>query len=112
MSGCEACEGCCGGCGALVLAPAEVEMLKMLAQIPFLPVARWADSPAPIYLGEEGPEESSLVLECLEKRGLISIDFDQPLSGFAYGDYPVRGSFALTARGQQVLDLLEIQGAD
>ncbi len=112
MSGCEACKGCCGGCGALVLAPAEVEMLKMLAQIPFLPVARRADSPAPIYLGEEEPEESSLVLECLEKRGLISIDFDQPLSGFAYGDYPVRGSFALTARGQQVLELLEIQGAD
>jgi len=28
----------------------------------------------------------------------------------AYKDYPVHGSIALTQRGQQVLELLEVQG--
>jgi hypothetical protein len=44
---------------------------------------------------------------------LISIDYDMPLKG-AYGDaylpYPVRGSFALTAKGQEVAEILELQG--
>ena len=51
-----------------------------------------------------------LALLCLEKKGLISLDYDQPLGGCDYGAYPLRGSFALTARGQRVLELLEIQG--
>jgi hypothetical protein len=56
-----------------------------------------------------------LILQCLEKRGLISIDYDMPLKG-AYGDayapYRVRGSFALTAKGQEILELLELQGIE
>ena len=53
----------------------------------------------------------SLLLEVLEKKGLISVDYDKPLGGFdGYGDYPVKGSMALTQRGQQVLELLEYQG--
>ena len=69
----------------------------------------------PVYLEDEdySVEEYSLILQCLEKRGLISIDYDQPLKGFcenAYAAYPIRGSFALTARGQQVVELLELQG--
>ena len=53
------------------------------------------------------------ILQCLQKRGLISIDYDLPLKGFAgrtYEVYPIRGSFALTARGQRVVELLEMQG--
>ena len=30
----------------------------------------------------------------------------------AYASYPVRGSFALTQRGQQVVELLDVQGID
>ena len=55
----------------------------------------------------------SLILQCLEKKGLISLDYDKPLRGFdekAYEAYPIRGSMALTERGQKVMELLEYQG--
>ena len=116
--GCGGCCGNCGGCGStLVLAEEEIAMLRLLGQIPFLPVARSAASTDPVYLeeGELSPEKSSLALQCLAKRGLISIDFDQPLKG-AYGPqydaYPIKGSIALTILGQQALDLLEVQGVE
>ncbi|MBQ7817752.1 MAG: hypothetical protein IJ388_03035 [Oscillospiraceae bacterium] len=117
MSGCKNCSGNCQSCsgcsGALTLTEGEISILQQLGQIPFLPVARKADDMTPIC-PECPSEEHSLILQCLEKKQLISIDYDAPLKGCdnaAYGNYPVRGSFALTARGQQVLELLEIQGA-
>lgn len=119
MSGCGNCSGnceSCGGCsGALVLNEGELRMLQSLAQVPFLPVARRADDFVPVYLEETDytVEEYSLILQCLEKKQLIAIDYTAPLKGSdlsAYTAYPVRGSFALTARGQQVLDILYIQG--
>lgn len=119
MSGCGGCCGSCGSCGAsggcMELTMGEIEMLRLLAQIPFLPVARKLGDDTPAYLedGEKTREEYSLILQCLEKRGLISIDYDKPLKG-AYGEcyapYPIRGSFALTERGQRVVELLELQG--
>ena len=116
--GCGGCCGNCGGCGStLVLTAEEITVLRLFAQIPFLPVARSASSMEPVYLeeGELSPEKSSLALQCLAKRGLISIDYSAPLKGFddsAYADYPIRGSFALTERGQRVLELLEWQGLE
>ena len=97
------------------LSRGEIEMLLTLGQIPFLPVARKMGEDIPVYLEDDRctQEEYSLILQCLEKRGLISIDYTQPLKGFddsAYAAYPVRGSFALTERGQRVLELLELQG--
>lgn len=124
MSGCTGCSGgcggCCGNCGscaAMELAEEEIDILRQLGQIPFLPVARRADTMEPHCFEpcKWTQERYSLALQCLEKRGLISIDYDQPLSG-AYGaeydPYPVRGSFALTARGQQAVELLDIQGIE
>lgn len=116
--GCGGCCGNCGGCGStLVLTPEEITMLRLLGQIPFLPVARSAASMEPVYLeeGELSPDESSQALQRMEKRGLISIDYDQPLKGGyspAYDAYPIRGSIALTILGQQALELLEIQGVE
>ena len=119
MSGCNGCCGSCGSCGnsggCMELTAGEIEMLQTLAQIPFLPVARKLGEDIPVYLEDtkRPAEEYSLILQCLEKRGLISIDYDKPLKSFndaAYSAYPIRGSFALTQRGQQVLDLLELQG--
>lgn len=115
MSGCEKCCGSCGGCGELILSEGEIRLLQKLSQIPFLPVARQADLAEPIYLEDtdRSVEEYSLILQCLEKRGLICVDFDKPLKGLsstAYDAYPIRGSFALTAKGQAVAELLEIQG--
>ena len=119
MGGCGNCSGNCGSCGGcggcLELTEGEVKMLLTLGQIPFLPVARRMDDDIPVYLEDEeySREEYSLILQCLEKRGLISIDYDKPLKSFddrAYRVYPVRGSFALTARGQQAVETLEMQG--
>lgn len=110
------CGGCCGGCGReLVLTPGEAAMLRRFAEIPFLPVARRRDGEEPVYLEErERPaEEYSEILSWLALKGLISLDYDLPLSNFdyaAYGAYPVRGSMALTAAGQRAVELLELQG--
>lgn len=118
MSKCGSCCGNCGGCGgAMELAAGEIRMLLRLGQIPFLPVARKMGDDIPVFLedNDETVEDYSLILRCLEKRGLISIDYDMPLAGFddsAYAAYPIRGSFALTARGQQVVELLEYQGVE
>ena len=98
----------------MVLSPGEVEMLQKLGQIPFLPAVRRIDAPTPYYLEDDdySVEEYSLILQCLEKRQLISLDFDKPLSGEYRNAEPchLRGSFALTQRGQQVLELIEIHG--
>ena len=107
----------CGGCaGELVLSQPEIDFLNMLGANAFLPVARRADQAQPVYLEDDAQtqEQYSLILVCLEKKGLISIDFDRPLIGAdmsAYQGYPIHGSIALTARGQTVLDVLDKQGA-
>ena len=109
------CESC-GGCAReLTLTEGELELLNTLAQIPFLPVARKADDMTPIYLEEGAPENCSLVLQALEKKNLVDLDYGAPLKGFdmsAYVGYPVHGTVALTARGQMVVDLLDKQGVD
>ncbi len=112
-----ACNGNCASCSGcareLVLTQKELDFLGILAQIPFLPVARKLGDLTPVYLEEGDPEEMSLILQCLEKKGLISLDFDTPLRGFdtsAYAAYPIRGSMALTERGQNILELVEYQG--
>jgi len=115
---CASCGGCssCSGCAKeLVLSEPEIQMLHTLGQIPFLPIARKADDMTPVYLEETAycTEDYSRILECLEKKDLVSLDYDKPLSGFdmaAYRGYPVHGSMALTARGQKVLEIIELQG--
>ena len=107
------CSGCSGCSGALVLGPEEIGALKMLGQIPFLPVARKMGDLTPVCL-EEGMG-SSLTLELLDKKGLISLDYDMPIRGVfeeKYSCFPIVGSMALTARGQQVLEMIELQGVE
>lgn len=99
----------------MALTDAEIAFLEKLGQIPFLPVARKTGDMIPVYLEDADypKEEYSLVLQVLEKKGLISIDYDAPLTGAdmsAYADYPVHGSIALTAGGQSVVEVLEKQG--
>jgi len=111
------CEKCstCSGCGkGLELTAEEIRFLQELGQFSFLPVARKASDMIPVYLenGKENQELMSLVIQCLEKKMLIDISYD-PLPGAdmsAYQGYPVHGSIALTGRGQQVLELIEVQG--
>ena len=112
--GCNGNCGACSGCAReLVLTQKEVDFLNTLAQVAFLPVARTMGDLTPVFLEEGEPEEMSLLLQILEKKGLISLDYDKPLKGFddgAYAAYPIRGSMALTERGQKVLEMLEYQG--
>lgn len=120
MSNCNHdCASCHGSCrenaGVLELTQEEISMLENLGQFAFLPVAHRVDDPTPIYLEESTytPEEYTLVIQLLEKKGLVSLDFDKPLRNFSdpkYASYPIAGSMALTERGQKVLQLLEIQG--
>lgn len=117
MAGCNGCSGNCGGCGkTLELSKGEIDLLQALGQYSFLPVARKADDMTPIYREETAytEEEYSLFIQLLEKKNLIYLDYT-PLKGAKMGlypEYPVHGSMALTARGQQVLDLLETQGIE
>ena len=119
---CSSCGGCSGGCGScggcareLVITHGEMEFLQELGQVAFLPVARKMGDLDPVYLeaGENRKEEYCLLLQCMEKKGLISLDYDKPLKGFkedAYKAYPIRGSIGLTERGQKVLEMMEYQG--
>lgn len=113
MSCCGNCAGC-GGCAReLVLTQKEIDFLQLLGQVAFLPVARKAGDLTPVYLESGDREENALLLQVLEKKALISLDYDKPLKNYdmhAYAAYPLHGSMALTQRGQQVLDLLETQG--
>lgn len=105
------CSGCSGCARELTLSEVEIEFLRRLGEVAFLPVARLLGDLTPIYPETDGVENMSLLLEVLEKKGLISLDYDKPLAGFdGYGDYPVKGSMALTQRGQLVLELMEYQG--
>ena len=116
---CEGCTGCSGSCGScareLVVTSRELTFLQELGRVAFLPVARKMGDLEPVYLeeGMEKQEEYSLLLQCLEKKGLISLDYDKPLKGMPeaiYAAFPICGSMALTERGQKVLELLEYQG--
>lgn len=102
---CAACSGCAR---ELVLSEGEIAILRELAQYAFLPVARTPADETPI--DPENPQKESLLLQILEKKGLISLDYDKPLALCDYGSYPIRGSMALTQRGQMVLELMEYQG--
>lgn len=103
------CNGACGKCrGELVLTPKEAEILLLLAQAPFLPIARRPDWDLPAFREVEGDGGAALVL--LERKGLVRLDEDIPILNCDYAAYPecsIRGSVALTARGQQAVDLLE-----
>ena len=114
--GCDHNCAACGGCaGVLELTEGEIAFLESLAQFAFLPIARRADDMVPVYLEEADrpAEEYSLILQVLEQKRLVSLDYDKPLLGFdaaKYANYPVHGSVALTERGQNVVKMLEIEG--
>ena len=115
---CAACAAreACPGCGQLLLTVDELTVLRRFAAVPFLPLARRAEDELPVCLELTGaPDRIAAVLRNLESKGLISLDYHLPLSNFDYGAYaawPVRGSMALTAAGQDALEALDIQGAE
>ena len=111
------CNGACGSCGGcareLLLTEPELQVLEQLGMFAFLPVARRTDSMEPRCMEEGLPENAGLALTHLEHKGLVRLDYDRPLGNFDYSAYkgcPVHGSAALTQKGQQVVETLDIQG--
>ena len=80
------CQGNCGSCSGcakvLELTEGEIHVLLTLGQYAFLPIARRADDMVPVYLEDDRhtKEEYSLILQVLEQKNLISLDYDKPLS--------------------------------
>lgn len=119
------CEGSCGGCQkscsgcspALYLTEEELTLLRLFGEVPFLPVARRPDGEMPVCLEEGAGEQETVskVIVALDRKGLIDLDYNLPLQNFDYSPYAAwsrQGSMALTARGQEVLDVLDIQGVE
>ena len=81
MSKCESCGGCSGGCSGAVwswsLRKREIRFLHRLGECAFLPVIQ--EKEAPVFPEEPGKE---LLLQILEKKGLISLDYDKPLKDY------------------------------
>lgn len=116
---CGACCGSsCGSCGnELELSQAEVDLLRLFAQIPFLPVARQRESEDPVFFDNSiaSAETLGTAITALYQKRLIQLDYELPLMNYDYSEYeayPCKGSMALTARGQAVVELLEIQGIE
>ena len=119
MSGCTGCGSCASGCAGcqshvLLLTEAEIRLLRRFGELAFLPAACTRTNETPVYLSDLGGRaEISAAILALQVKRFISVDFALPLQGFdyvGYEDYPVRGSMALTAAGQEALDSLNIQG--
>lgn len=112
------CGGSCGGCGgALELTQTEVDLLRLFAQIPFLPVVRQHGAEHPVFFDARigTAEVLGPAVTALHQKRLIQLDYDLPLLNYDYSDYEPcshKGSMALTARGQAVVELLEIQGIE
>lgn len=113
MKNCASCTNkSCGGCRGLTLTPEELDLLQLFREEPFLPLARSAGGETPVFI-RDGGEVVSDSLTWLMLKGLITLDYDIPLQDFDYAGYekyPVRGSMALTRRGQEALDYIDIQG--
>ncbi len=122
LSHCEDCSlgGCasggCSGChfGEITLFREELMILLDLGQLAFLPILTRSENQGPVYAPAypysqgETPSFSDLI-RSLNQKGLLTIDPDIPLENADYGSFASdgalrRGSLALTAKGQEVLD--------
>ena len=145
--------GCSGGCQnrVIYINEAERDFLMKLSQIPFLPLARFimrssksdhmeSVALSPVYMQDinesiDTVKKTGAVLQSLEDKYLITLDYDMPLQNGGYAlfeesalyrqfcdmvheggkqdgflfDLPVleRGSIALTTLGQDAVDSLE-----
>lgn len=115
------CGACCGQ-GELLLCREEAFILLSLGQFAFLPVLTQYEGGEPKYTPipediSRYPENFSDLLLSLERKRLISIDLDIPLSNADYGKkisaFLTRcGSIALTVQGQEVLDWINLEDLD
>ena len=79
------------------------------------PAVRGRETPVCLEEGTGEQETVSNGILALERKRLIDLDYNLPLQNFDYGPYAAwsrQGSMALTVRGQEVLDVLDIQGIE
>lgn len=111
------CAGVCSGClKEIILTEDEIRVLGKFAQVSFLPIASDYDG-SPVYLEEslQTLADCDVVLITLQRKHLISIDYDMPLSNFdycRYEGYEKHGSMALTSLGQYVIDQIDVQNSE
>ena len=113
------CGQCCGSlCGSygnrIPLSDAEIEILLELAQYSFLPVAS-NDHDTPVFRESSSRSEADYAATLLDmqKKGLIRIDYDIPLSNYEYqlySDCRHHGSMVLTSFGQDMTEQVWIHG--
>lgn len=102
----------CGGCGDIYLTGPALELLALLGSLAFLPLGERDGKP--LYIADGGEELSNAVL-ALSLNGLVTLDYASPIDGFDYSGYTgcTRfGSMALTKRGQDALESVDILGID
>jgi hypothetical protein len=102
-------EHICGGCNCghhqteIQISEEETEFLKQLAQTPYLPLARFvlkstksshleSVALAPVYICDrtdsmETVKSMAVVLGSLKEKGLITLDYEEPLENGNYIDY-------------------------
>lgn len=101
---------CGGGCGCgghqsseIQISEEEIEVLKQLAQTPYLPLTRFilkssksdhleSVALAPVFLNDrtdsmETVKRMGTVLKALESKELITLDYEEPLENGNYDDY-------------------------
>lgn len=107
--------GGCGTCcrGVLKLDKTEADLLRKLSQLAFLPLA-FTPEKQPVFYDQSlaPPEALSEAIAALLQKGLITAD-DRLLLNYAYEEYAGfahRGSMALTTAGQDLAELLDING--
>lgn len=105
----------CGGCGEhrapaeITLSRSEAALLARFAQSPYLPLTRFlahssreeeleAVGLSAVFLedgaGEDRVRETGRLLEHLEELGLVTLDYDIPLSNYDYAFYEASGLYA------------------
>lgn len=103
----------CQGCGReIYLTGKAIELLELLGEYAFLPLGE--EDGKPFFISESGERYESSV-KALRLFGLITLDYDMPISGFDYSAYSGAerlGSMALTRAGQDALEALNVQGAE
>lgn len=114
---CEGCTGCRGGSAEVALSMSQAQILSRFAQTPFLPLAQITPPEGESWLaaGFEAGRETGTALRELAGLGLLSLDFDLPLTNYDYLPYEGlcpggslrRGSAALTPLGQAVLEQVQ-----
>ena len=113
-TGCSSCTGCHGHTAPLPeLTAFEGAFLDLLMTYAWLPAAYDEAVDAILLAGPDDFAPDPVAVNDLAELGFISLDFDQPVSGFDYAIFPAtarHGSVALTAKGLNAAEQLAYSG--